>query len=196
MKKKRKKAKKGKSMLKLAIWNNILTFLMPTCPLHSLSFNMSQQKPPHPLFTIFFHLLFALPQTLYYSDHATEQSDFNTFSRKMNWTLIVRCENSVKIWRENVRLYSWRGNKHGWLSHWQQRLLGALAAVDKVDWLSVGPQSGAVSLALCLHGYIILCWAHHGNIETGNRITCWFKRGQWPSDFWSGNLYLQCLLPQ
>lgn len=81
-KKERKKAKNGKSMQNLAIWNNILTFLMPTCPLHRLSFNMSQQKPPHPLFTIFFHLLSALPQTLYYSNHATEQSDINTFSTK------------------------------------------------------------------------------------------------------------------
>lgn len=114
-KKREKESKKnGKSMLKLAIWNNILTFLMPTCPLHSLSFNMSQQKPPHPLFTIFFHLLFALPQTLYYSDHATEQSDFNTFSRKMNWTLIVRCENSENMEGECQALFL--AEKQTWLT--------------------------------------------------------------------------------
>lgn len=54
------------------------------------------------------------------------------FPKKMNCTFIVRHGNPLKIWREDVRLYSWRENKHGWLSHWQQWLLGALAAVDKV----------------------------------------------------------------
>lgn len=128
---------------------------------------------------------FSLPQTTPCYRIIWFQHVFQKKKKKIYCTFIVRCENSLKIWREDVRLYSWRENKHGWLSHWQQWLLGALAAVDKVT----GYQSGLKAvLFLSLCAYIMLCWAHHGNIETGNRITCWFKRGQWPSDFWSGNL--------
>lgn len=150
---------------------------MATCPLHRVSFNMNQQKQ-----TNYIHILHASNNSMLQNNLISTRFPEK---KKINCTFIVRCENSLKIWREDVRLYSWRENKHGWLSHWQQWLLGALAAVDKVT----GYQSGLKAvLFLSLCAYIMLCWAHHGNIETGNRITCWFKRGQWPSDFWSGNL--------
>ncbi len=106
----------------------------------------------HPVLCLQSSFIFYLPCLKLFIIQTMLQNNLisSNFQQINNWTLIVRCENSVKIWRENVRLYSWRENKHGWLSHWQQRLLGALAAVDKVT----GYQSGLKAvrfLSLCAY---------------------------------------------